>query len=101
MTIVDQGTVVHTTADRPSNAFPGVCVLPSGRWLCSFRAAPTKGALLGQQVMLCQSDDAGRTWSEPVAPFVPPELDGRPGAFRALQCTALGGAQVIALLYWV
>jgi hypothetical protein len=101
MTIIARGVAVPSTPDRPSNAFPGICVLPKGRWLCGFRAAPTKAALLGQQAMLCWSDDEGRTWSEPVAPFTPPELDGRAGAFRAVYCTALGGAEVAALVYWV
>lgn len=86
---------------RGSCAFPGVCVLPSGRWLCSFRAAPTKAGMPGQHVLLCHSDDEGRSWSEPVAPFAPPRLEGRPGLLRALYCTALGGNQVLALLYWV
>jgi len=101
MTIVERGVAVHSAPHRPSNAFPGICVLPGGRWLCGFRAAPTKAEVSGQQALLCWSDDQGRTWSEPISPFAPPELDGRAGVFRAAYCTALGGASVIALVYWV
>ena len=103
MMIVDQGVVVRSApgTERQSCAFPSICVLPGGRWLCGFRSAPTKGGMAGQQGQLCWSDDEGRTWSEPFAPFTPPVLDGRPGLFRAVYCTALGERQVIALIYWV
>lgn len=101
MRITDRGVVARHTPSCPSLAFPGVCVLPGGRWLCGFRAAPTKAGMAGQQALLCWSDDAGRTWTEPVAPFVPPLIDGRPGLFRAVYCTATGGDGVVALVYWV
>jgi hypothetical protein len=34
--------------DMQSSTFPGICVLKSGRWLCSFRSAPAKRATSGQ-----------------------------------------------------
>jgi len=40
-------------------------------------------------------------WSDPVRPFDPPAIDGRPGLFRAAYPTALGGDRVLATLYWV
>ncbi|MBP8953817.1 MAG: exo-alpha-sialidase [Armatimonadetes bacterium] len=103
MKIIARGTVAGTQpGGRPeSRAFPGICVLPSGRWLCGFRAAPVKAEMTGQRAMLSMSDDQGRTWSRPVAPFEPPDIDGKPGLFRALFCTALGGEDVLALVYWV
>jgi len=101
MTIVDRGTAVHSGPTRRSCAFPGICALPSGRWLCGFRAAPRKSEMRGQQALLCWSDDEGRTWTEPIAPFTPPLIDGAPGLFRALYCTPLGGDNVLALVYWV
>ena len=58
----------------PSRAFPGICVLPSGRWLCGFRGAITKNATDKQEVFLTWSDDQGSTWSAPVAPFEPTAL---------------------------
>ncbi|MCE5239221.1 glycoside hydrolase [bacterium] len=101
MTIADRGIVARSSAERPSLAFPSICVLPGGRWLCGFRAAPTKAGMAGQQAMLCRSDDEGRTWTEPAAPFAPPDIRGCPGLFRALCCTATGGDGVVALVYWV
>lgn len=101
--IMDRGRVTGSEPGTPamSRAFPGICVLPSGRWICGFRAAPVKAEMVGQQALLCVSDDQGRTWSEPESPFQPPVIDGEPGLFRALYCTALGGEYVLALLYWV
>ncbi|MBU0608267.1 MAG: glycoside hydrolase [Armatimonadetes bacterium] len=101
MRITDRGVVARHTSSCPSLAFPGVCVLPDGRWLCGFRAAPTKAGMAGQRALLCWSDDAGRTWTEPMAPFGPPPIGGKPGLFRALYCTATGGDGVVALVYWV
>ena len=40
-------------------------------------------------------------WSAPAAPFVPPPVDGRPGRFRVLGFTGLGGSRVFATLLWV
>lgn len=95
--------VVSTEAPEefPSRAFPAICVLPSGRWLCGFRGAATKNATDRQQVFLTWSDDQGDAWNPPNAPFQAPQLDGRPGRFRAIQCTALGKTRVLATLYWV
>ena len=87
--------------DRQSCAFPQVAVLPDGRWLVGCRAACTKGGNPGQHVRLTVSDDEGKTWCPAVAPFVAPVLDGKPGQFRALALTALGGRHVLATLYWV
>ena len=100
MKIRDRGIAARGPEGRPSAAFPGVCVSGS-RWLVGFRAGPTKAAVAGQQAMLSGSDDEGKTWSEPVAPFEPPEVDGRPGVFRALYPTAVGGDEVVASLCWV
>ncbi|MCG2661333.1 MAG: glycoside hydrolase [Kiritimatiellae bacterium] len=47
------------------------------------------------------SDDEGQSWCLPVAPFVPPSIEGRLGLFRAAQLTALGGNRVVAVIYWV
>jgi hypothetical protein len=102
-TILDR-SVVYSSGGHPlrgSCAFPGVCVLPGGRWLCSFRAAPTKSANAGQHVLVTWSNDCGRTWAPPFEPFTPPMLAGRPGAFRAAGLTALGGRDVLAVLCWV
>ena len=101
--IVGKGTVVRSEpgTDRQSCAFPQVAVLPTGRWLVSWRAAATKGGNAGQFVAFSLSDDEGRLWSAPAAPFVPPPVDGRPGRFRVLGFTSLGGSRVFATLLWV
>ena len=85
-----------------SNAcFPGVCVLPGGRWMVSFRASPKKQDAFPIRTMLTSSDDEGATWSDPVEPFSPQPIDGAPGLYRCGLLTALGAARVAAVLYWV
>jgi hypothetical protein len=103
MKIVARGTVFPSEpgTDRQSCAFPQVTVLPGGRWLVACRAASTKGGNEGQHVALSLSDDQGRSWSPAASPFLPPTLEGKPGAFRMLGLTALGGTRVLATLYWV
>lgn len=103
MKIIEQGTVFPSVpgTDRQSCAFPQVAVLPGGRWLVACRAACTKGGKAGQRVMLAASDDDGKTWRLDASPFEVPALDGKPGQFRALGLTALGGQRVLATLYWV
>ena len=103
MEIIDRGTVFagQENTNRQSCAFPQICVLPGGRWLCSFRAAPTKAATTGQSAVLSWSDDEGRSWSRPVEPFVPLLVDGKPGLFRSAVLSALGDRQVLAAVCWV
>ena len=103
MRIVDRGTVAsgREGTDASSLCFPGVCALPSGRWLTTFRAAPTKDGVASQHTLISWSDDQGRTWSAPSEPWRPPAVDGKPGRFRAAHLTALGGDRVLAVIYWV
>ncbi|MFO7973992.1 MAG: sialidase family protein [Candidatus Hydrogenedentota bacterium] len=88
-------------AGYPSRAFPGICVLPDGRWLCGFRGAVTKNATDEQGIYVTWSDDEGATWNARAAPFEPPVINGKEGRFRAVYCTPLGGDRVLATLYWV
>jgi hypothetical protein len=103
MKIIARGTAVasQTGTGLQSCAFSSICVLPNGRWICSFRGAPQKGPTVGQKAYLSWSDDEGKTWSKPLAPFTPRPIDGKPGLFRAVHCTPLGGKEVLAILYWV
>jgi hypothetical protein len=103
MNVLDRGEVFgsHPGTDRQSCAFPQVAVLPGGRWLVGCRAGCNKTGKEGQHVMLAASDDAGRSWRCNPAVFDAPSLDGKPGQFRALAPTALGGSKVLATLYWV
>ena len=103
MKIVDRGIVFagQKGANNQSSAFPGICVLPSGRWVCAFRAAPSKAATTGQHVLVTWSDDEGQSWCKPVIPFVPLPVEGKPGLFRGAYLTALCEHRVLATLYWV
>ncbi len=103
MKIIGQGTVFRGEkgTDHASCAFPGIAVLPNGRWVCGFRAAPTKKGTAGQHALLTISDDEGSTWSVITDPFAPPPVAGRAGLFRAAYPTALGGDKVLMALCWV
>lgn len=98
-----RGVVAEGVPDSPSRscAFPQVCVTPAGRWLCAFRAAPTKAGTIGQRTLLTWSDDKGRTWSTPKEPFPPQYIDGRLGLIRSAGLTALDGNRLVAVLCWV
>lgn len=96
-----KGFVSQANTARQSCAFPGICVLPKGRWLCTCRAAPTKQGTVGQHVLLRWSDDQGQSWSDACEIGTPPDLNGTPGLFRAAYLTALGGEKILATLYWV
>jgi len=100
--VTERGAVFESVpgTDRQSCCFPEVCALPGGRWLCSCRAAPTKGDAAEQHVLLSWSDDEGGTWSAPYTPFDPPDVEGKPGLFRKGALTSLGGERVVAALAW-
>jgi len=55
----------------------------------------------GQHVLLTWSDDEGKTWTKPFAPFTPPKIDGKTGLFRAAYLTPLGGQKLLSALCWV
>ncbi|OGD21545.1 MAG: hypothetical protein A2W03_12280 [Candidatus Aminicenantes bacterium RBG_16_63_16] len=101
--IVAQGVVFQGEkgTGRSSCAFPGIAVLPGGRWVCGFRAALLKRESAGQQAMIILSDDEGQTWTDPSSPFMPPAVGGHPGLFRAAYPAALGGDRLLAALCWV
>lgn len=103
MIVEDAGEIFTGQPGGPfsSATFPMACVSRSGRWLCAFRAAPAKAPLAGQHVLLTWSDDCGKTWRQPFAPFSPPELNGRPGLFRFAGLTRLHGGRLMAALSWV
>ena len=102
MKITNRGTVYRNETDpaHRSCTGPSICLLPSGRWLCSFAAAPVKSQTV-REALLSSSSDEGKSWSEPIAPFRPCPADGKPGAFRNIYLTLLGAKQVLASLLWV
>jgi hypothetical protein len=109
MKIIDQGTVYsgQPATARQSCAFSSITVLENGnrsgggRWICGFRAAPTKIATTGQHVLLTWSDNEGKSWSDPVEPFSPPMIEDKPGLIRGAALTSLGAGRVLATLCWV
>jgi len=103
MEIAGRGVVFfgEVGSDRSNACFPGVCSVPGGRWMVCFRSAPKKTDSFPQKVLLTWSDDEGAKWADPVEPFSPPVLDGKPGIFRGGYLTPLGGERVLAVLYWV
>lgn len=87
------------TADKCSATFQDVCVLPSGRILVSWRGGPQKGPInMGENGYYCISDDGGKTWTEPKAPFGTLKIDGGEGRARGFQLLALGGDKVFGVM---
>ena len=103
MKIIGKGLVYkgEPGTDRQSCAFPGICVLPNGRWLCSIRTAPAKKDVWPEKILITWSDDQGGTWSDPVSPWKDQVVDDKSGMFHACYLTPLGGTNVLAALMWV
>ena len=82
-----------------SCTFPGICILPDGHMIASFKGSPLKGPLAGQRGYLCYSDDGGETWSAPVAPFPDGIIhNGRKASFRGIYATHIEGGHVLAVM---
>jgi len=102
MKVIHQGFVYRAEkgTDHQSCIFPMICVLPSGRWLCSFRVAPTKNSS-DQNVFITWSDDEGESWSTPIRPWSDYNVNGKPGRMRAAGLTAIDDERILAALMWV
>ena len=86
--------------DNPSHrskTFACMVVLPSGRWLCGYKAGPTKGDEAGQTACACFSDDQGQSWSDPYEPFSLTTFEGLPVVVRGVYFLPLGGQDVLAV----
>lgn len=102
MKLLAQGTVFQGEGSDCSALYPGVCVLPSGRWLVTFRAAPAREASRDTRAVFCMSDDQGATWSAPRAPQGDaPALDGAPGEYLLMYLTALPGEELLSAVMWI
>ena len=87
------------TADKCSATFQDVCVLPSGRILVSWRGGPQKGPInKGENGYYSISDDGGKTWTEPKAPFGTLKIDGGEGRARGFQLLSLGDNKVFGVM---
>ncbi len=103
MKIIERGTVYSGSKEHNRNSciFPSICILPEGRWMVGFRAAPSKSELPGQEVCLTWSDNEGGTWCELTTPFMQQCVDGRPGTFRTVHLVALSERRLMAALSWI
>ena len=103
MEVIAKGTVFggEPGTDNQSCTFPEICVLPSGRWLCTIRATKIKKSIADNHQLVTFSDDEGKSWSEPTAPFEPGQVDGKAGVFRMSAPTTLPDGRVICVLCWV
>ena len=87
------------SVDKCSATFQDVTVLPSGRILVSWRGGPQKGPInKGENGYLCISDDNGKTWSEPRAPFGTLKIDGGEGRARGIQLLSLGDNKIFGVM---
>lgn len=85
--------------DMCSATFQDVCVLPSGRILVSWRGGPQKGPInRGENGYYSISDDGGKTWTQPKAPFGTLKIDGGEGRARGFQLLSLGDNKVFGVM---
>lgn len=88
-----------SSKDMCSATFQDVCVLPSGRILVSWRGGPQKGPInRGENGYYCISDDGGKTWTQPKAPFGTLKIDGGEGHARGFQLLSLGDNKVFGVM---
>lgn len=82
-----------------SATFTDICVMPQGRILVSFRGGPTKTLTnIGENGYVCYSDDGGKTFAEPYAPFGSVEIDGKlTGHVRNFQLLPLSGDKLFGV----
>lgn len=102
--LIAQGTVFEgkTRSQYQSALYPGICVLPSGRCIVTFRAAPFREATNGGKILMCFSDGDCSTWSEPYEFFKTfPMVHNHCGEFFLMYVTPLGGSKVLGTLLWV
>lgn len=98
------GTVFEGQACGPDQSalYPGVCALPSGRLIVTFRTASHREATAEQKLVMCFSDDKGETWSKPHEFFrQAPKVEDRCGEFFLMYITPVGGSELLGTLIWV
>ena len=101
MRLISSGKITDCAEGSPlsSCTFPGICVLPDGGMIASFKGSPEKGPLAGQGGYLCYSDDAGETWSEPYDPFPGGIVfGGRAASVRGMYATHIKDGNVLLVM---
>lgn len=103
MRIIGKGSIPKPMNDKNfnSNAFPCITILPSGRWLASFKAAEKKGDCDFMHAVMTWSDDRGETWVAPFEPVALPGINGVPGQSRIMYFLSLGNDRVLMIVNWV
>lgn len=103
MKIIGEGYIPKPLSDKNfnSNAFPGICILPCGRWLASFKASEKKGDCDFMNAVMTLSDDNGKTWLKPFEPVKLPDINGVPGQSRIMYFLSLGNGHVLMVVNWV
>ena len=85
-----------------SALYPGVCVMPSGRFIVTFRSASRREATEGVHVAMCISDDGGESWSAAYDFFKdPPAVEGKQGEYVQMYVTPLSSSEAFGTLIWV
>src|SRR5436190_7401995 len=101
--IISRGCISRPGDDKNFNinAFPCLVILPSGRWLASFRAAEKKGDCDFMHAVMTWSDDEGKSWITPFEPVKLPAICEIPGQGRILYFLSLGERRVLMVTNWV
>jgi len=102
MKIIDSGIINNTERDSgiKSANFSEICVLTTGRWLCSYRLGANKTSRIGERLVVTWSDDEGSTWADPVTVSGNLFVNGRYGGFRYMGLTPIGKGVVLGSLCW-
>jgi len=98
MKLISSGFVKQpSNPSTNSKTFGCITVLPSGRWLCGYKASPLKSDEVNQYALCTYSDDEGQTWSDPFEPFSIRFFEERPVVVRTVYFTSLGDSHVLAV----
>ena len=82
-----------------SCAFPSLCHLKNGTVLASFKGGKTKGPYNNDDAgMTCFSTDNDKTWSQPVALFTPPVVNGKATTIRTCYCVEVEQGNLLAVV---
>ena len=101
MKIGDQGVINRGKAgtERAISTFPTLIALADGSLLATYRVGSGKDSVDGT-VELRRSEDGGRSWSAPEAPFAT-SLNGMRGSLRVGYVTDLGDGHLLLVALWI
>lgn len=89
----------ENTPKYSSCSFPSICRLADGTILASFKAAERKiPDNKTDHAAVCISRDNAVSWSEPVEPFEPPVVDGKPTTIRTMYFVEVEPGNLLAVV---